>query len=340
MFGRKKKKEAKVPVQKPAQEKAAVKVSGWKEQVANLPWGTFPGPQSCTAPLRVYFEGNAFADFLLHSKSSLKAEVCGVLVGKVFRDNTGPFVCVSHVLQGLAAREQKAQVTFTQETWDHIYARLEKDYPKLNIVGWYHTHPSFGTIFSDMDLFVHKNFFPSPTQVALLTDPLSGEVAACFNNAGLVTYLDSIWVEQNAIKCVNPEKASQLTGNPSQSGVGERLEHLETRVNQLVRSVESMLLWQGRMLTFLAILGLGTVSFVILYSFFNHYVSVREQPQEISFVPIPIEIEGKQAMIGLSIVSWDLPPELKADYEKMAMEKLKKQLMEQLENQEAQEQTQ
>ncbi len=31
--------------------------------------------------------------------------------------------------------------------------------PNIDIVGWYHTHPSFGIFLSHHDLFIHQNFF-------------------------------------------------------------------------------------------------------------------------------------------------------------------------------------
>src|SRR5712675_1002427 len=48
------------------------------------------------------------------------------------------------VERGAAASHGSTHVTFTQETWNHIHQSLERNYPKLQIVGWYHSHPGFG----------------------------------------------------------------------------------------------------------------------------------------------------------------------------------------------------
>jgi proteasome lid subunit RPN8/RPN11 len=40
-------------------------------------------------------------------------------------------------------------------------------------VGWYHTHPGFGIFLSNMDLFIHRNFFPQKWHIALVLDPVN-----------------------------------------------------------------------------------------------------------------------------------------------------------------------
>jgi hypothetical protein len=77
------------------------------------------------------------------------------------------------------AAQGGAHVTFTQDTWEHIYKTKDRDYPDERIVGWYHSHPGFGVFLSDHDTFIHKNFFSSPQQVAWVYDPHSDE-EGCF----------------------------------------------------------------------------------------------------------------------------------------------------------------
>ena len=164
----------------------------------------FPGPRNADAALRVALERSAYAELLAHAKASLEAEVCGVLAGQVCEDDEGPFVHVEAVIRGAAATEASTHVTFTQTTWNTIHRTLERDFPKLRIVGWYHTHPGFGVEFSDMDLFIQKNFFSGPAQIALVTDPLSGAVAICLNTAKGVRYLPRFWVDGREQPCRVP----------------------------------------------------------------------------------------------------------------------------------------
>jgi proteasome lid subunit RPN8/RPN11 len=110
-----------------------------------------------------------------HARSSSKNEICGVLIGQD-RDHR---IEVAACIEGQNAEEGGAHVTFTQNTWEHIYAVKDQNYPQERIVGWYHSHPGFGVFLSDHDTFIHKNFFSSPGQVAWVFDPHSDE-EGCF----------------------------------------------------------------------------------------------------------------------------------------------------------------
>lgn len=110
-----------------------------------------------------------------HARSSSKAEVCGVLIGS----DEGDFTSVDASISGANAVQGGTHVTFTQETWEHIYQVKDRDYPDARIVGWYHSHPGFGVFLSDHDAFIHKNFFSAERQVAWVYDPLSDE-EGCF----------------------------------------------------------------------------------------------------------------------------------------------------------------
>src|SRR3984885_5846670 len=110
-----------------------------------------------------------------HARSSSKTEVCGVLIGQ----DRDQHIDVAACIEGQNAEEAGAHVTFTQDTWEHIYAVKDQKYPEERIVGWYHSHPGFGVFLSDHDTFIHKNFFSSQTQVAWVYDPHSDE-EGCF----------------------------------------------------------------------------------------------------------------------------------------------------------------
>jgi len=110
-----------------------------------------------------------------HGQQHPNVEVCGVLVGHGYRDDEGHFVYLEGFIQGDHAGSQVAQVTFTGDTWNHIYEVLDKAWPDSRILGWYHTHPGFGIFLSGMDLFIHESFFGAPDQVALVYDPLNGD---------------------------------------------------------------------------------------------------------------------------------------------------------------------
>ena len=110
-----------------------------------------------------------------HCHTSAKAEVCGVLIGS---EQDG-ITTIEAAIAGVNAVQGGTHVTFTQDTWAHIYQIKDKEYPDHRIVGWYHSHPGFGVFLSEHDTFIHQNFFSSPQQVAWVYDPHSEE-EGCF----------------------------------------------------------------------------------------------------------------------------------------------------------------
>ncbi|HST09467.1 MAG TPA: Mov34/MPN/PAD-1 family protein, partial [Terriglobales bacterium] len=114
-----------------------------------------------------------------HARSESKTEVCGVLIG----NETDNGINVSSCIAGVNATQGGAHVTFTQDTWEHIYKIKDKEFPNERILGWYHSHPGFGVFLSDHDTFIHRNFFSSKRQVAWVYDPHSDE-EGCFGWQG------------------------------------------------------------------------------------------------------------------------------------------------------------
>ncbi|HZE80722.1 MAG TPA: Mov34/MPN/PAD-1 family protein [Candidatus Polarisedimenticolia bacterium] len=114
-----------------------------------------------------------------HARTSMKAEVCGVLIGNSDHERMTVEACIA----GINAAQGGAHVTFTQDTWEHIYKIKDKEYPDHKIVGWYHSHPGFGVFLSEHDLFIQQNFFSNPQQVAWVYDPHTDE-EGCFGWIG------------------------------------------------------------------------------------------------------------------------------------------------------------
>ena len=110
-----------------------------------------------------------------HGRGSLNAEVGGILLGQI----SGTTTVVDALIPADKATRGGAHVTFTQDAWEEIYKIKDAQYPESRIVGWYHTHPGFGVFLSEYDLFIHRNFFSDPQQIAWVYDPLSDE-EGCF----------------------------------------------------------------------------------------------------------------------------------------------------------------
>jgi proteasome lid subunit RPN8/RPN11 len=151
------------------QDLSAIKTGEWPDREFPL------GPRERPTRRQVIFKQSVLNDIYGHGRSAPDIEVCGVLVGNVYHDAMGPFVFVEACIRGNFSTGRAAQVTFTAKTWAHIQDVMDKSYPEMRILGWYHTHPGHGIFLSDMDLFIHKNFFSLPWHLAFVFDPQNQE---------------------------------------------------------------------------------------------------------------------------------------------------------------------
>ena len=107
-----------------------------------------------------------------HVGEDTSNESGGVLVGTVEPDGS---LSITASIRAEHAQEHPSSLTFTHDTWTYINETLERDFPDLRIVGWYHSHPGFSVFLSEYDTFIHRNFFSAPWQVAYVVDPLLQE---------------------------------------------------------------------------------------------------------------------------------------------------------------------
>ena len=109
-----------------------------------------------------------------HALRDTSVELGGILLGReCVDDETGePFVWVTESLEAKHYENTQASFTYTHDSWEEITRERDELHPDLDIVGWYHTHPDFGVFLSGHDLFIHKNFFDQPLQVAYVVDPI------------------------------------------------------------------------------------------------------------------------------------------------------------------------
>jgi proteasome lid subunit RPN8/RPN11 len=130
-----------------------------------------PGP----ADLPIFLDHRAADAIERHALSDTTVELGGILLGKECLDQaTGqPFVWITQSLEAKHYANTQASFTYTHDTWEEITRQRDERFPDSDIVGWYHTHPSFGIFLSHHDLFIHQNFFARPLQVAYVIDPIN-----------------------------------------------------------------------------------------------------------------------------------------------------------------------
>src|SRR5262245_59666706 len=142
-----------------------------------------------------------------------------------------------------------------------------------------------------MDLFIQRNFFSGPAQIALVTDPLNGAVAICVNTPQGPRYVPRFWVDGREHPCRAPERVAANTetaGVAVASDGGEALQRLETRIGQLTQIVEEQRASQQSFLLFCGMffcLGVIVVAGYMVYSTFKARV---EPPKNIGFLPVPV----------------------------------------------------
>jgi proteasome lid subunit RPN8/RPN11 len=137
------------------------------------------GKPSAEKPLTLQVASDVIREIRQHAHSLSTAEICGVLLG----NHADGVTSITAAIAGANAEQGGAHVTFTQETWAHIFKIKDLDYPDHRILGWYHSHPGFGIFLSDHDTFIHRNFFSDPHQIAWVCDPHSDE-EGCFGWSG------------------------------------------------------------------------------------------------------------------------------------------------------------
>ena len=137
------------------------------------------GHQPAANQVVVSHRQQALSQIRAHSISNLRSELGGVLLGHAYRDGEQLLV---EVIAALPARNDDhgpIHFTFTADAWSQIHHERAAQYPDLEIVGWFHTHPGLGVFYSSDDVVVHTAAFTLPWHVGLVVDPL-GNVASYF----------------------------------------------------------------------------------------------------------------------------------------------------------------
>lgn len=206
---------------------------------AGSPPGGLPAPRP--NELRISVDRKPYAEIIGHAIVEPDVEVCGVLVGRFEQDANGPYVHVSAAIRGEAAKEQGAAVTFTHETWSHIHGEMDHRFPDDQIVGWYHTHGGFGVFLSEMDVFVHDNFFPEKLHLAYVYDPLAGSEAFFHRTEGGLQPAPRYWLGGRERKPATRLPEAPAAAAPAASPGAVELERVATALQAIAESRSSTL---------------------------------------------------------------------------------------------------
>ena len=124
--------------------------------------------------LAIVIRESVLEEILHYSETDMEREIGGFLLGQTDEDEE---LCVEikHFLPASQTESHTASLTFTHDTWSAMSREVEARFPDQSVVGWHHTHPGLGVFLSGYDLFIHRNFFSAPWQMALVVDPQQKE---------------------------------------------------------------------------------------------------------------------------------------------------------------------
>jgi proteasome lid subunit RPN8/RPN11 len=189
-------KEEKIP---DAGDRLSIKIlSGFEHDFGEVESKPFPGGnfRPFGNEFRLCFNKKTYDDIMDHSSMDDKIELGGVLIGELKKDEHGAYLHVIGNIRGKYSSSTTSQFTFTHETWNYINGIKDREFPDKRIVGWYHTHPKFGIFLSDMDLFIHENYFSQPYLVAFVTDPVNKSEGCFVKTEKGVNLIKRFWVEK------------------------------------------------------------------------------------------------------------------------------------------------
>lgn len=107
-------------------------------------------------------------------EASRGLEAIGLLVGEVYCFKGNEFVVVEDYITGKNA-STRVSTKFEKKAFGEMVEQLLGKSRGKIIVGWAHSHPSFGCFLSSADIETQKRYFPEGFHVALVIDPVRKE---------------------------------------------------------------------------------------------------------------------------------------------------------------------
>jgi proteasome lid subunit RPN8/RPN11 len=133
------------------------------------------GSENGEVPVTVAITQRALKQLEGYCYSVLDAEIGGVLLGEVERGDVSNAILVQAVLPVKTDDYGPVHFTFSADSWALLHQERAEQYPNLDIIGWYHTHPGLGVFYSADDVVVHSAAFVMPWHVGFVLDPIYRE---------------------------------------------------------------------------------------------------------------------------------------------------------------------
>lgn len=142
------------------------------ENSVQLPVNFIRFGQTAPGDVKVYIKQYAYKSIEKLAQSDTTRELGSILVGTAEESLGSYHVIITDVIEAKYTDASASTLTFTHETWEYVHQQMAEKYPDKKILGWQHTHPSYGIFLSNYDMFIQENFFNLPFQIAYVVDPV------------------------------------------------------------------------------------------------------------------------------------------------------------------------
>lgn len=123
--------------------------------------------------IEIYIHNDIYINIDEYSSRNTSIEVGSILIGNYSINSNERFIIISDFIEAKYSNATASRLTFTHDSWNYIYSEYESKYSDKKIIGWHHTHPSYGIFLSSYDMFIQQNFFNLEFQIAYVVDPIS-----------------------------------------------------------------------------------------------------------------------------------------------------------------------
>ena len=203
--------------------------------------------------------------------SDTAKELGSILLGDYTQQGDTLHVVITDYIEAKFTDASAATLTFTHETWDYIHGEHTKRFPDKKIIGWQHTHPSYGIFLSNYDLFIQENFFDLPFQIAYVIDPVQ-------DLRGFFQWKDG--------------KVMKLHGYHVYDAAGKKLAPPRQKQKKQAKKANSLL---ALLVVILGVICLGTG---ICTGVLLHYVAQQSNSQEEAWTVYQSQIDGLSAQVA------------------------------------------
>lgn len=101
-------------------------------------------------------------------------EGMGLLVGSEYEHKGQRYVLVSEFITGDTA-SSPVSVRFSPTAFQHLAEKIKHKLKDEIVIGWCHSHPSYGCFLSSTDINTQRRFFNEDFHIAAVFDPLRME---------------------------------------------------------------------------------------------------------------------------------------------------------------------